>query len=341
MNIQHFSSLADILIDTEALTLDNPLSTAQYDEESFEQESHSNLPSSGVYHYDDDHERYDEEDVGREGDNNSQYYDNTFEETGGTYLSSYDHERVNERTALKVKEDHDDNEEEDNHYENTFENEYSKSYVGQNTPCPSIENILTTSTPSPKTLHSNVLFGGMSGIKATENIKTFEDLAIMSTPSNSNQSSPRGADSFDHEPTSTQPPPKMKIHVLPPSSEATRQKHTVSNIVPRSEIPEKIISSTPKLFSKVQFISKEEIEKESKKGQGERRRKMSGINNQQLKSSSKNIEPWNITSEDLDTMKKAKAILDRIESQQKELQDQQAHRMVPIVLSNFTFIGRS
>jgi hypothetical protein len=346
MNVQHFSSLDAILIDADSYSFHEdedrlsphteqsptrlPPSQSRtnqyeeesvpaqdrYDEESFEHESHAMTGKSYSHDY-------------GSGEEN---YENTFEDTGVTLPSGI----------------HSQNHHEDDQYENTFEAEYSHSVVAQSTPCPSIQEIsnpqnnqqLATS-PLEKKLSQAV--GSMSGIKPTENIKTFEDLAMMSTPSSSGHSSPRvdnfGDDPRIQTPLFVQQPPRNKFQMIPHSSESTTK--TQSSRIPyrtTSGYPDGAKSSIPKLFSKVQILSKEEIqnlhlkpEKNSKHKQPFSPSKSApwiDSNCRPQINSNGNIDPWNFSTEDLNTMKRAKEILERIEGQKKSLQDQQTHRLV-------------
>jgi hypothetical protein len=339
MNIQHFSSLDAILIDADSYSQENvdrlsphteqsPLASKsvankhqeesfaqdRYDEESFEHESHAITAPSYSHDY---------------GSGDEENYENTFEETGVTFQSQNPHE--------------------DDGYENTFEAEYSHSVVAHSTPCPSIQNTISNQeneqlmSMSPENKLSQAV-GSMSGIKQTENIKTFADLAMMSTPSSSNQSTPR-VDSFGSDPMIQSPlfvhqPPKNKLHLIPHSSESTARIQP--SHIPRyatSNYPEGVKSSAPKLFSKVQILSKEDIQKLHLKPEEKRNSKQnhspfpsqsSTINWNKVGNGNGNgnIDPWNFTTEDLQTMKRAKEILNKIEVQQKSLQDQQTHHLV-------------
>jgi hypothetical protein len=331
MNIQHFSSLADILIDSQAgdptshHVSTSPLSSQErspytspdkYEEETFEHESHVIATSSRDYGSGDEH------------------YENTFEETG---LSQLEGEPMQRQKGHQAHVDED--------YEHTFENEYSRSVVVQNsTPCPSFDESQTSPSRAESKLHEAL--GSMSVIKPTENIKTFEELAMMSSPSSSSSNSSSSAslrrlgqfheNPHVNSPIVTQPSlrPSTRHPLLSSSESSTRHlshsHHPKTQTTSRHSVEEGVKSSTPKLFSKVKLMTAEETQhlRRPQQTAQTRRQAPEEIVPTSHDKQSKKVDPWGITTDDLQTMRKTKDILEKIEAQQRSLQDQQTHRMV-------------
>jgi hypothetical protein len=335
MNIQHFSSLAEILIDahgSEASPLTPterspfPSPAEKYEEETFEHESHVMTYSHDGYGSGDEH------------------YENTFEETG---LSQLEGEQPKKRDDRESQQQHDEEQ-----YENTFENEFSQSILVQNsTPCPSFEENQTSLSRAESKLYEAL--GSMSVIKPTENIKTFGELAMISTPSSSSSSDSSSTSQrhrmqqFDSQSPLVKPsigglsssrPSARERPLLPSSSESSTRKYSNalhSHPSVRTD-SEGVKHSTPKLFSKVKLMTREELQhlrppQPVSPSEGKRNSVKETVV-PTSKNSYNKIDPWDLTTDDLLTMRKTKEILERIEAQQKSLQDQQIHRMVLLLL---------
>lgn len=363
MNIQQFSafSLDDILIDPEQYSqhqIEGEESEREDYDEDFENESNLHLLSYNIQNKQENEEQNEENE---ENENEqTKEYENTFENSEIFHQSSSYNNRSLNRNCFDEESDNNRDEDNNDQYENTFENEYTTSIIDKLSPNKNNFDIkVMLSSPQSSEKQSPTTLGSISAIKSTENIKTLEDLEMMSSPSPSSSPSSSSSSSdtrqknsnshgnFDRDllrkSSNLSQPLRTKTNFIPASSESNFYKE--SYIIGKATV-------SPKFFSRVQPVtvkdhknipglktndsSKISSEKYSKITSSPNNVDQSKSNNQSSKNlenkfpkeTNNFVEPWNITTEDLNTMKKAKVLLERIEYHEKLLQDQQTHKMV-------------